>query len=87
MLVQSVRDFSDTPPNYLTPPFNYGCTRASFIIAQHSIKALLLMRMLGIEWGVVLRERDPLDRATSWLAGVVCSSQTQKALHLTLLSI
>ena len=33
------------------------------------------MRMLGIEWGVVLRERDPLD-----LAGVVCSSQTQKAL-------
>ena len=30
------------------------------------------MRMLGIEWGVVLRERDPLD--------LVCSSQTQKAL-------
>ena len=47
------------------------------------------MRMLGIEWGVVLHARDPLDmeRATSWLAGVVCSSQTQKALHLTLLSI
>ena len=69
MLVQSARDFSDTPPNYLTTPFNYGCTRASFIIAQHSIKALLLMRMLGIEWGVVLHDRDLLDRATNSAAG------------------
>ena len=46
------------------------------------------MRMLGIEWGVVLHERDPLDPWSELPA--VSSSQTQKALHfnhLTLLSI